>query len=400
MPTFTWEGQTRTGETRQGTMDANDIEAVRNRLRQQEIKLISAKKKAKQIDFVIGNPIKQKDIVIFTRQFATMIDSGLPLVRCLDILGTQSPNKYFQKTIFDIKESVEGGATFADSLKKHPKVFDNLFTNLVAAGEVGGILDHILKRLAQYIEKSQALKRKVKGAMFYPAGITAVAMIVLIVLLYFVIPKFKDMFDDLSGKGLPAPTEMVIAMSNWMQDNIVMVLIAIAIFIFSFKTFLKWPKGRDLWDAFVLKTPLFGSLVIKVSVAKFTSTLGMMLSSGVPILEALDIVAKTAGNRSVEKALLYTKDRISEGRSITEPLMETKIFPPMVVQMISVGEQTGAMENMLDKIAQFYEEEVDQTVETITSLIEPVMMVVLGGMVGFMLIAMYLPIFELAKSVG
>jgi type IV pilus assembly protein PilC len=342
-----------------------------------------------------------KDLVIFTRQFSTMIDAGLPLVQCLEILGTQLENRTFKEILMDIKDTVEGGATFADSLRKHPKVFDELYVNLVAAGEVGGILDTILSRLAVYIEKSMKLRKKVKGAMVYPICICIVAVAVLMILLYYVIPVFEKMFEDFGSKqALPGPTQSLIDLSRWMRRNWYFVLGFFIVVPTAIHYFKKWPKGRYMWDKTMLKLPLFGSLFRKVAVAKFTRTLGTMVSSGVPILDALNIVAKSAGNRVVEEGILYTREKISEGKTMAEPLAEAGVFPGMVIQMIAVGENTGALDQMLNKIADFYDEEVDVAVEALTSLMEPIMLVVLGGMVGYFLVAMYLPIFNLASVVG
>jgi type IV pilus assembly protein PilC len=343
--------------------------------------------------------VPRRTLVIFTRQFATMIDAGLPLVQCLEILAAQEPNKTFQSLLYEIKSSVESGATFADSLKRHPKIFDELFVNLVAAGEVGGILDTILNRLANYLEKAARLRRKIRGAFAYPTAIFFVAILVMIVLLVKVIPTFKDMFEDMGNAALPGPTQAVIDMSEWFLANWYILFGAMLGAIFLFAYILRTDVGREAFDKFMLVVPLFGPLIRKAAVAKFTRTLGTMISSGVPILDGLEIVAKSAGNRTIEHAVLHVRDRISEGRSMSEPLAETGVFPPMVVQMIAVGESTGAMDTMLNKIADFYEEEVDVAVENLTSLLEPLMMVFIGGMVGGLLIAMYLPIFTVAETV-
>lgn len=404
MATFVWEGRTRGGELRNGTIEAKDAAEVERKLRAQAISPEKVKKKATEIHLPkmpgFGG-VSTKDLVIFTRQFSTMIDAGLPLVQCLEILGTQMDNRAFKEILMDVKENVESGATFADSLKKHPKVFDDLYVNLVAAGEVGGILDTILSRLAVYIEKNQKLKKKVKGAMVYPICIVIVAIAVLLVLLYYVIPVFKKMFEDFGSKAaLPAMTQNLIDLSDWMRRNwyfVVGFFVGVPTGVHYFK---KWPKGREMWDAMVLKLPIFGSLIRKVAVAKFTRTLGTMVSSGVPILDALDIVARSAGNKVVEGAIYHAREKISEGKTMAEPLGESGVFPGMVVQMIAVGENTGALDQMLNKIADFYDEEVDAAVDALTSLLEPMMLVLLGGMVGYFLIAMYLPIFNLASVVG
>ena len=402
MAEFTWEGRTRTGEAVSGRMSAKSDSEVMERLRQQQITASKVKKIPLQLAFTLPSfgGVSRRTLVIFTRQFATMIDAGLPLVQCLDILASQEADKAFQKVLFEIKDNVESGSTFADALKKHPRIFDELFVNLVAAGEVGGILDTILNRLAQYIEKAAQLRRKIKGAFTYPLGILGVSIIVIVILLWKVIPTFENMFKDMGAASLPGPTQFVIDMSQWFGSNILVIFGATIGLVFLSRYTLRTNVGREAFDAFLLKTPLFGPLVRKAAVAKFTRTLGTMVSSGVPILDGLEIVAKSAGNRKIEQGIMYVRDRISEGRSMSEPLAETKMFPPMVVQMIAVGESTGAMDTMLSKIADFYEEEVDLAVETLTSLMEPVMMVFIGGIVGGLLIAMYLPIFTVADSIS
>ncbi len=401
MATFTWEGKTRAGELRNGVLDAQNEEEAMQKVKAQGITPSKVKKKALEIKMpTLGTGVSLKDLVIFTRQFSTMIDAGLPLVQCLEILSTQAESEGLKRTLKDVKEVVEGGATFADALKRHPKIFDELYVNLVAAGEVGGILDTILSRLATYIEKSMKLRKKVKGALFYPICILIVGIGVLLILLYYVIPVFEKMFADFgSSQSLPAMTQSLIDLSNWMREYWYIVFGTLGGVIIGTHYFKKWPKGRYLWDKGVLKLPLFGSLLRKVAVAKFTRTLGTMVSSGVPILDALDVVAKSAGNKVVEEAIYYTREKISEGKTMAEPLAESGVFPGMVVQMIAVGENTGALDQMLSKIADFYDEEVDVAVDTLTSLMEPVMLVFLGGMVGYFLIAMYLPIFSLASAV-
>ncbi|HEY8120879.1 MAG TPA: type II secretion system F family protein, partial [Myxococcota bacterium] len=342
---------------------------------------------------------KTKDVVLFTRQFATMIDAGLPLVQCLDILATQQPNKGFQKVLRAIKSDVEQGSTFADALRKHEKTFDQLYTNLVQAGEVGGILDTILNRLAAYMEKAEQLKRKVKSAMVYPGTIVCVSIGVITLLLVKVIPVFKKMFEEFGG-ALPAPTQFVVDASEFMQKWLVLIL---GLMVGSVIAFLqarrRSPRFHLATDAFFLKTPVFGSLLRKVAVSRFTRTLGTMISSGVPILDALEICAKTAGNLVIENALFKTRTAISEGRTIAEPLEASNVFPGMVVQMIAVGEATGAMDSMLGKIADFYDEEVDAAVTNLTAMLEPLIMVFLGGTIGGILMAMYLPIFKIAENV-
>jgi type IV pilus assembly protein PilC len=400
LPIWVWEGKTKTGEVKKGEVEAADEASVQQRLRAMALTNVKIKRKPIQISLKLPGlgGISQKDLVIFTRQFATMIDAGLPLVQCLDILSGQLDNMAFREVLVKVKTKVESGSTLADALGEHPKVFDTLYVQLVAAGEIGGILDTILNRLAQYIEKNEKLKNKVKSAMVYPSVVLVVAVGVTVVLLLFVTPTFEKMFKDFGG-AMPVPTQIVIDLSKWLQHYIGYLVAFIIALVIAFRAWVTWPRGRVQWDSFVIRTPIFGPLVRKVAVARFTRTLGTMISSGVPILDALEVVAKTAGNAVVEKAIRYTREKIAEGKTIVQPLSETKVFPPMVVQMIGVGEATGAMDQMLSKIADFYDDEVDAAVAALTSLIEPVMMVFLGGVVGGFLIAMYLPIFSIAGAV-
>jgi len=399
MPEYLWEAKTSGGEVKKGTQEAASPDAVYAALRRQGLNPTKVKAKPKEIKISIpgfSERIKDRDIVIFTRQFATMIDAGLPLVQCLEILSSQADNKTLGKTLGTVQSDVEGGAAYAEALAKHPKVFDELYVNMVAAGETGGILDTILARLSAYMEKAMSLKKKVKSAMVYPITILTVAVGVVALLMVFVIPKFADMFTGMGGE-LPGLTKMVISMSNFAVSWKMLVVIAGFIgFVFLFNRYYATKAGRLRMDGVFLRLPIFGSLIRKVAVAKFTRTLGTMLSSGVPLLDALEICAKTAGNKVVEEAVFMTRDSISEGKTIAEPLEETGVFPPMVVQMISVGEATGALDAMLSKIADFYDEEVDTAVDALTSMMEPMMMVFLGGAIGFVVIAMYLPIFKMA----
>ena len=400
MTEWVWEGRTRTGETRKGVMQADQERDVLLKLRQQNIQPSRVRKKGKALSLpTFGGGVSAAELVVFVRQFATMIDAGLPLVQCLEILGTQEPNKTFKRVILDVKGSVEGGATFADSLKRHPTVFDSLFVNLVAAGEIGGILDTILNRLATYIEKNVKLVRQVKGAMVYPVAIMIIAIGVVAALLKWVIPTFEKMFADFNNAQLPLLTQIVIKASHWFQANFIFVVIGTGLFIWGARKFYASERGRDIFDTVMLRAPIFGPLLRKVAVAKFTRTLGTMIASGVPILDGLDIVAKSAGNKVVERAIYFVRDKIAEGSNMADPLAKTNVFPSMVVQMISVGESTGAMDVMLQKIADFYEEEVEVAVGSLTKLLEPLMMVFIGGIVGTVLIAMYMPIFEIAGSV-
>jgi len=400
MAEWAWEGRTRAGEVRKGVIEADSERDVHMRLRQQNIMpdKVKPKRKGLKIPGFKGR-VRAEELVVFVRQFATMIDAGLPLMQCLEILANQEPNKYFKSVLMDVKGSVESGSTFADSLKKHDRVFDTLFVNLVAAGEIGGILDTILNRLATYIEKNVKLMRQVKGAMMYPIGILVVATGVVIALLKWVIPTFEKMFSDFGGAELPELTRIVILASNWFGANFHWVIIGMIGSVIGFKKAIETKRGRRMFDATLLRAPFFGKLLKKVAVAKFTRTLGTMIASGVPILDALGIVAKAANNVIIEEAIYYVRDKVSEGSNMADPLMKTGVFPSMVVQMIAVGESTGAMDTMLQKIADFYEDEVEVAVEGLTKLLEPLMMVFIGGIVGTILIAMYLPIFSVAGNV-
>ena len=407
MATFAYQGRTSSGETRSGTVEAENVEAAKSRLRQMQISPTSVSKKGSILEAEINIPLPDfmkpkvgtKDLVIFTRQFATMIDSGLPLVQCLDIQAKQAPNPTFRDELSVIKETVESGATFADALRKFPKTFDELYRNMVAAGEVGGILDTILNRLAVYLEKADALKRQIKGAMMYPIITVVVAAVVVAVLLLKVVPTFETMFAEF-GSSLPAPTQFVIDMSKWMQGNFLYIVGIIAALFFGLRTIYRSPTGKLAIDGIMLKSPVFGDLLTRVAVARFCRTMGTMISSGVPILEALEICGRTAGNKVIERAVMQVRDSIAEGRTIAEPLQEAGVFPEMVCQMIHVGEATGAIDVMLNKVADFYEDEVDQAVENLTSMLEPLIMVFLGVVIGGLVIAMYLPIFSMASSIG
>ncbi len=402
MALYKWEGVARNGQAKSGSKEAPNEASVLQFLRQQQIRPKKIKL-AKEMGAGFGNisfggGVGLKDLVVFSRQFSTMIDAGLPLVQCLDILGSQMPNPAFRKVLKEIQADVEGGSTFADALRKHPKVFDALYVNLIAAGEVGGILDVIMLRLATYLEKAAKLKGQVKSAMVYPASIVVVAIIVITVLLVWVIPIFEKMFKEFGGAALPAPTQIVINISNWTQQNFFLLILAGGALVFVWKWIRKNPKGQEITDDIFLKLPVFGDLLRKVAVARFTRTLGTMISSGVPILEALDITARAAGNKTIEKAIYKARQSISEGKTVAEPIIQSKVFPSMVSQMINVGEQTGALDTMLGKIADFYDEEVDAAVKGLTSLMEPAMMVILGGLIGGLVVAMYLPIFQMAGN--
>jgi type IV pilus assembly protein PilC len=381
-------------------MEADNEVTVQNRLRQQQLNPVKVKKKAKEINLVIGSGVDPKELVQFTRQFATMIDAGLPLVQCLDILGNQTPNKIFATALKDIKNTVEGGSTFSDALRKHPKIFDELYVNLVQAGELGGILDTILNRLAVYIEKRVKLMRQVKGAMTYPIAVTIIAAGVMTVLMVFVIPAFENMFKDFGSKeGLPKITQIVIDLSKGFIGNLHWIVLTVIALVVGVTYTYKQPGGKRFFHRMFLSLPIFGPLFQKIAVARFTRTLGTLLSSGVPIMDALEVVAKTSGNVIIEEAIMHVRAKIAEGKNMVEPLQERKVFPGMVVQMLGVGEQTGALDTMLGKIADFYEEEVDVAVAALTSLLEPIMMVLIGGMVGTVMVAMYLPIFSIAGKI-
>lgn len=403
MPVFKWEGKSRTGQVIKGDMEAPNADAVTQKLRGQQILATKVKEKGKGFDIFniqLGQQkITEREVVIFSRQFATMIDAGLPLVQCLDILISQQDNKSFQKILSDVKSDVEAGSTFAKALGKHSRVFDQLYVALVAAGEVGGILDTIMNRLAAYMEKAVKLKKKVKGALIYPGVVLSVAGVVVMVLMIWVVPVFQKMFEDFGGQ-LPGPTQVVVDVSEFLRGYWFIVFPALIGAWFGTKYLLATKKGSMFFDEISLKFPIFGELLRKQAVAKFTRTLGTMITSGVPILDGLEIVAKTAGNQTIERAIMRTKERISEGKTIAEPLLESGVFPAMVCQMITVGEATGALDVMLAKIADFYEDEVDQTTENLAQLIEPMMMVFLGIVVGGLLVTMYLPIFKLVTVIG
>jgi type IV pilus assembly protein PilC len=400
MATFVWKGRTLGGEVQSGEVTFTRQEEAMDFLRKKRIVVSSLKEKSR--GFVmpkIGSGVGTKDLAIFTRQFATMISAGLPLVQCLDILAKQSSNQAFAKVISDVTRDVEAGSTLADALGRHKNVFDDLFRNMVAAGEAGGILDDILARLATYIEKADALKRKIQGAMVYPAVVLIVALGATAFMLIFIIPTFAKMFMDFGGE-LPLPTKIVLGMSNILRSFWWVAVLAIVGAIVFVQRYYKTDKGEKVIDGLMLKIPVLGDVLLKGAVARFTRTLGTLISSGVPILSGLEITARTAGNRILADAIMSARTSIREGETVAGPLKASGVFPPMVVQMISVGEQTGALDEMLTKIATFYEAEVDQAVDNLTSIIEPVMIVVMGGIVGGMVIAMYLPMFKLINVVS
>ena len=402
MLTYIWSGKNKKGRVLKGELEAVDERIARIQLKRRGIEVTKLKAKSKDLfeNVKFLQPkVTKKDVVIFTRQFSTMIDAGLPLVQGLNILSEQLENKTFKGILKQVTKSVEGGSTLAEAMAKYPEIFDTLYVNLVAAGEVGGILDTILQRLATYIEKAEKLKSQIKGAMTYPIVVMGIAFIVIAVIMIFVIPVFQDMFSSF-GKSLPVPTQIVVAMSNFFKGNIHYLILGMVAFVWLYKKYASTKNGRKNLDRASLRLPVFGDLIKKVAVARFTRTLGTMIGSGVPILDALEITAKTAGNVIVEEVIFDARSSIAEGQNISQPLSESDIFPGMVTQMISVGESTGALDAMLEKIADFYDDEVDATVAAMTSMLEPLLMLFLGGAIGGLVIAMYLPIFQMAAAMG
>ena len=402
MPVYKWEGKTLRGAVKRGELEAASEGALRIQLRQQNIiptKILSKGKEIKLQFSFGGGRVSEKMIAVFTRQLATMIDAGLPLVQSLDILATQQQGKTFKQVLMSVKDDVESGSTFAAALGRHPKIFDNLYVNLVVAGEEGGILDNILLRLSNYIEKAVALKKKVKSALVYPIAIVGVAVIVVGILMIFVIPTFEKMFSS-AGESLPLLTLIIVTMSRLMKKYVLFLVVGFILFVFMIRRYYKTDGGRRNIDRFLLGVPVFGMLFRKIAIARFSRTLSTLVSSGVPILDSLNIVAKTAGNQIVQDAIMSARSSISEGETIAEPLSRADVFPPMVTQMISVGESTGSLDTMLGKIADFYDDEVDTTVATLTSLLEPFLMIFLGATIGTIVVAMYLPIFNMASAIG
>ncbi len=405
MATFLWEGKTAQGKAMKGELEAPNLEAVISLLRDRRIRPVASRIREKgtglEKELTIpgfGERVKPKEVSLFTRQFATMIDAGLPIVQCLNILTEQSESKLLRRTIRIIQQDVEGGSTLADALAKHPKIFDDLYVNMVQAGEAGGVLNTILNRVALFIEKAAKLKRKVKGAMIYPTAILGVAVIVVAILLIFVIPVFAELYGSM-GKALPAPTQITINISNWFVANWYYMLFGLVGIIVAIRTYSQTEQGRMNIDRLLLRLPVVGDLLRKVAVARFSQNMAILLSSGVPILDGLAITARTAGNKVVEKAIMESRVSISQGKTVAEPLRESKIFPPMVCQMVAVGENTGGLDGMLRKVAELYEEEVDDAVANLTALMEPLIMVVLGVILGGLVISMYLPIFQMGSLV-
>ncbi|HSE89455.1 MAG TPA: type II secretion system F family protein [Candidatus Binatia bacterium] len=406
MAIFLWEGKTAQGRVLKGEIEAANLEAVFAILRDRRIRPIPnrIREKGRGLDTEIkipgfGEKLKARDLSVFTRQFATMIDAGLPIVQCLDIQTQQSESKVLRNTLRAIKQDVEGGSTLAEALRKHPKIFDDLYVNMVQAGEAGGVLNAILNRIALFIEKANKLKKKVKGAMIYPCTIIVVAVVVVAILLIFVIPVFAELYGSM-GKALPAPTQITINISNWFRTNFLYMIFALVGIIVGTRFYYQTDNGQMNIDRLLLRLPVVGDLLRKVAVARFSQNMAILLSSGVPILDGLAITARTAGNRVIEKAIMDSRVSISQGRTVAEPLRESKIFPPMVCQMVAVGENTGGLDTMLRKVAELYEDEVDDAVANLTALMEPMIMVVLGVILGGLVISMYLPIFQLGSVVS
>jgi type IV pilus assembly protein PilC len=398
MPNYAWKGRNRAGMVQEGVLVADSKDLALSNLRRQNIVVTGIRERGKEISLSkVSRKVPAKILAVFTRQFSVMIDAGLPLVQCLEILANQQEHKNFQRILLQVRQDVEAGSTLADAMRRHPKAFDNLYVNMIAAGEAGGILDTILKRLAVYIEKSVKLKGQVKSAMIYPIAVLIIAALVVGVILWKVIPTFAQMFEGL-GASLPLPTRVVIAMSNYVVWYGWVLFIIIPLGIYGFKSYYDTDAGRHTVDAAVLKMPILGLIMRKIAVARFCRTLATLLSSGVPILDGLDITARTSGNAIVEDAIMTTRTGIERGETVSGPLAQTNVFPSMVVQMINVGETTGALDTMLGKIADFYEEEVDTAVAGLLTLMEPLMIAVLGVIVGGIVIAMYMPIFDMISK--
>ena len=397
MPKFIYTAKSRDGKTIVQEMEADSKEMVVAKLRERGLFVTQIKPKGKEI-VLFQRSISTKEVAVFARQFATMINAGVPLVRCLSILAQQLENPRFREVVNLIKQDVEAGSTFSAALEKHPKVFSDLFVNLVKAGEAGGILDEILERLANYLEESEALKAKVKGALTYPAVILTIAFLVVIFLLTVIIPQFQSIFDQMGSAEMPAVTQFLLSISKFMQEYIYFIIFGVIAIGIGLKQFFSTKQGRRIWDVNILKIPVIGMLMKKVAIAKFTRTLGTLVASGVPILQALEVTADTAGNVVISEAIMHTRQSIKEGESIAVPLKSSKIFPPMVVQMIAVGEETGELDKMLIKIADFYDSEVDAAVKALTSIIEPVVIVIMGLVVGFIVLAVFLPMINLIQG--
>ncbi len=401
MPNFVWRGRTRAGQVQEGVLLADSRDAAVASLRRQQIQVVSIREKGREIPLLPKLPqgVSSKSLAIFTRQFSVMLDAGLPLVQCLEILGDQEPNKTFREILLKVRNDVEQGASLADAMRKHPKAFDDLYTNMIAAGEAGGILDIILQRLSTYIEKAVKLKSQVKSAMIYPVAVIGIAIFVVWIILWKVIPVFAQLFSGL-GASMPLPTKIVVGASNFLARYSIWVLLAIIAGVMMLMRAHKTYRGRRIIDGTLLRLPILGDLLRKIAIARFCRTLSTLTSSGVPILDGLEITAKTSGNAIIEDAVMAVRKAVEEGRTIAEPLAQTKVFPSMVVQMIAVGEQTGALDQMLSKIAEFYEDEVDTAVEGLMKLIEPLLITVLGGIIGFIVAAMYMPMYSILQHIG
>jgi type IV pilus assembly protein PilC len=401
MPIFVYKAINRSGRKVKGDLDAPSLDMAKNALVRRGHTQVKVKPKPKDLleGTFLEKKVSSRDMVVFSRQFATMINSGVPILQALQVMCEQTENNRLRRTLYEVRNEVEGGSSLSEALARHRDVFDSLYTNMVHAGETGGVLDLVLDRLSEYIEKAANLKSKVKGAMVYPAVVSVVAVAVIAIILIFVIPTFESMFADFGG-ALPLPTQVVIDLSRWVKGNVLLIIGTVIGLVIAFRIFYAWEKGRILVDRWLLFVPLFGPLLRKVAVARFSRTLSTMVSSGVPILYALDIVAKTSGNKTVEIGVQKAMLSISEGQTLAEPLDATGVFPPMVIHMISIGETTGALDSMLGKIADFYDDEVDVAVSTLTSLIEPIMIVFLGVLIGGLVVSMYLPIFKIAGTVG
>ncbi|HEX8273737.1 MAG TPA: type II secretion system F family protein [Longimicrobiaceae bacterium] len=399
MPVFSYSARTLAGDIQAGEIDLPTQDEVIGFLRRQRLIPVAVRPKAKDIEISFGSGVKTREVVIFTRQFATMINSGLPLVQSLSILAEQTENKRFRKIISEVLHDIESGQTLADSMKKHPQVFTELYVNMVAAGEAGGILDVILLRLAAFLEKNDALIRKIKGAMTYPAVMLFVVVAATTILLWKVVPVFANIFLD-AGLALPAPTRVVLAVSSFLQSYILFMFVGAIAGAFLLRRYYKTEGGQLVIDRAMLKMPVLGALLRKSAVSRFTRTLGTLVSSGVSILEGLQITARTSGNRVIHDAVMASRASIAQGATISEPLKSSGVFPPMVVQMINVGEQTGGLDEMLSKIADFYDDEVDAAVSALTSVLEPIMIVVMGVVIGGMVVAMYMPMFDMINAVG
>ncbi len=400
MAEYVWKGKTRAGKSQEGVMVADSKSAVVQALRKQNVQVTSVREKGKEISIPkIGGGVSQKELAVFTRQFSVMIDAGLPLVQCLEILGVQQSNKTFQKVLYQVRSDVESGMTLAESMAKHPKVFNELYCNMIAAGEAGGILDTILQRLSLYIEKAVKLRRAVRSALIYPIAVVSIAALVVTIILWKVIPTFEQLFVGV-GAQLPMPTRVTISISNFLGRYMIFIIPGLIFCGFGIRAYHNTPNGKRVIDGLLLKMPVLGLLLRKIAVARFCRTLGTLISSGVPILDGMEITARTAGNAVIQDAIMVARKSIEEGKTVAEPLKETEVFPPMVTQMIAVGEQTGALDAMLSKIADFYEEEVDAAVENLMALLEPVMILFLGITIGGIVISMYLPMFDLIQKIG